>query len=40
MNREDLRKLYNEARSAGLGQHILSQITDYGKALEKLEKGE
>jgi hypothetical protein len=40
MNREDLRKLYNEARSEGIGQHILSQITDYGKALEKLEKGE
>jgi len=40
MNREDLRKLYNEARVANIGQHILSQITDYGKTLEKLEKGE
>jgi hypothetical protein len=40
MNRDDLRKLYNEARVANVGQHILSQITDYGKTLEKLEKGE
>jgi hypothetical protein len=40
MNRDDLRKLYNEARIANIGQHILSQITDYGKTLEKLEKGE
>jgi hypothetical protein len=40
MNRDDLRKLYNEARVANIGQHILSQITDYGKTLEKLEKGE
>jgi hypothetical protein len=40
LNRDDLRKLYNEARVANIGQHILSQITDYGKTLEKLEKGE
>lgn len=37
LNRDDLRKLYNAARASGAGQHILSQITDYGKALEDTE---
>ena len=29
-----LRSLYNDARRAGAGQHILNQISDYGKTLE------
>jgi hypothetical protein len=29
-----LRNLYNDARRAGAGQHILNQISDYGKTLE------
>jgi len=29
-----LRDLYNDARRAGAGQHILNQISDYGKTLE------
>lgn len=31
---DDLRNLYNDARRAGAGQHILNQISDYGKTLE------
>jgi hypothetical protein len=34
MNTKELRDLYNVARQAGAGQHILEQITDYAKALE------
>lgn len=40
MNTEDLRKLYNEARMAGAGQHILAQITDYAKTVESQTKAE
>lgn len=40
MNTEDLRKLYNEARQAGAGQHILAQITDYAKTVESQTKAE
>jgi hypothetical protein len=38
MNTKDLRDLYNQARQAGAGQHILEQITDYAKALESSTK--
>jgi hypothetical protein len=38
MNTDDLRKLYNEARQAGAGQHILAQITDYAKTVESQTK--
>lgn len=38
LNRDDLRKLYNVARASGAGQHVLSQITDYGKAMEQSQK--
>jgi hypothetical protein len=38
MNTEDLRQLYNRARQAGAGQHILAQITDYAKTLESQTK--
>jgi hypothetical protein len=31
---DGLRNLYNDARRAGAGQHILDQISDYGKTLE------
>ena len=31
---DGLRTLYNDARRAGAGQHILNQISDYGKTLE------
>ena len=34
MNTKELRELYNKARQAGAGQHILEQIADYAKALE------
>lgn len=40
MNTEDLRKLYNQARQAGAGQHILAQITDYAKTVESQNKSE
>ena len=40
MNTDDLRKLYNEARQAGAGQHILAQITDYAKTVESQTKAE
>jgi hypothetical protein len=35
---EGLRNLYNDARRAGAGQHILNQISDYGKTLEAESK--
>ena len=35
---DDLRQLYNDARRAGAGQHILNQISDYGKTLEAESK--
>jgi hypothetical protein len=38
MNTKELRDLYNKARQAGAGQHILAQITDYAKALEESTK--
>jgi hypothetical protein len=31
---DGLRDLYNDARRASAGQHILNQISDYGKTLE------
>jgi hypothetical protein len=40
MNTDDLRKLYNEARQSGAGQHILAQITDYAKTVESQTKAE
>lgn len=40
MNTDDLRKLYNEARQAGAGQHVLAQITDYAKTVESQTKSE
>jgi hypothetical protein len=35
---DGLRDLYNDARRAGAGQHILNQISDYGKTLEAESK--